>query len=209
MRNLSGRRSLPEALDLWQVSQVLASRCCKKGRGYFPGPEHEILSNTGKSIFQGDTQETLLGRAPGKSSRGRNPGERLCHVGHSLWFYGNGDSFQVLSGQSSCSANTWSDVGSFLVAGAPLSQDGFQCQGSWKACGLLFPVGPSQTLPASFQGSTTFPIRTSCCETALASSYYLPGQGEGFSQWCPNTISSGEVIRTPGRIVDFSLPFSQ
>ena len=38
---------------------------------------------------------------------------------------------------------------------------------------LLPPIGPSQVLLVSLQGSTTFLIRASCCETTHASSYGL------------------------------------
>ena len=52
----------------------------------------------------------------------------------------------------------------------PLSQDGFQHQGSWEVGHLLPPTGPSQILPVSLQGSTMFLIGASC-ETVHASGY--------------------------------------
>ena len=118
-------------------------------------------------------QKTLLGRAHrGRAARRGNPGELHCHGAHSLSFYGNGVSFWVLSGQLSCSASTWSDSGSFLAARASLSQDGFQRQAFWDVGGLRPPIGPSQVLPVSLQGSTVFLIRASCCEITFASGYY-------------------------------------
>ena len=46
-------------------------------------------------------QETLLGRgALAESSRLRKPRRLLCHVAHSLRFYGVEISFWVVSGQS-------------------------------------------------------------------------------------------------------------
>ena len=70
-----------------------------------------------------------------------NPGELLCHVARSLGFYGDGVTFRVVSGPSSCLAHIWSDSGSFLVAHASLSQDGYQREGFWE-------VG--RTPPSSF-----------------------------------------------------------
>ena len=46
--------------------------------------------------------------------------------------------------------------GSFLVACASLSQDGFQRQGFWEIGPLLPPMGPSQVLLVNLQGSTRF-----------------------------------------------------
>ena len=89
-----------------------------------------------------------------------------------LWFYGNGVSFQVVSGQSSFSTCAWSGPGSFLVVPAPLRQDGFQCQGFWEVGGFLPPTGPSQIFLVSLQGSTMFLTRASYCETVHTSSYY-------------------------------------
>ena len=84
---------------------------------------------------------------------------------HSLRFYGNGVSFRVVSGQSSCLAHIWSDSGSFLVVRASLSQDGFQRKDSGRLVGhimgwrLLLPFGPSQILPVSFQQQHPVPYQ--------------------------------------------------
>ena len=65
--------------------------------------------------------------APGRGAAGRGTsGDRLCHEARSLRFFGNGVSFRVVSGQLPCSACIWSDLGTFLVARASPSQDGFQ-----------------------------------------------------------------------------------
>ena len=93
-------------------------------------------------------QKTLLGRVP----RWRAAGELLCHIACGLRFYGNGVSFWVVSGQSPCAACT-SGSGSFLVACAPLSQDGVQHQRSWEVGCLLPLIGPSQILPVSLQAA--------------------------------------------------------
>ena len=46
-------------------------------------------------------QEILLGKGTGmENSRVGNPGELLCHVPHSLGFYGDEISFWVVFGQS-------------------------------------------------------------------------------------------------------------
>ena len=46
-------------------------------------------------------QEILLGKgARVESRRAREPGELLCHLACSLWFYGDGISFQVVFSQS-------------------------------------------------------------------------------------------------------------
>ena len=78
--------------------------CCRKGDP-FKGPrvgscltlENELSEETHVLT----KQETLLRRDTHlKSSRVGTPGELLCHVVCSLWFYGYGVSFQVVSGQS-------------------------------------------------------------------------------------------------------------
>ena len=96
-------------------------------------------------------KEILLGRgAQVESSRVKEPRRTDLTRGSQFCFYGNGVSSQVVSGQSSCSALTWSGSGSFLVACTSLSQDGFQ--GSWKVGCLLLPIGPSHILLVSPQG---------------------------------------------------------
>ena len=45
-------------------------------------------------------------------------------------------------------------------------------QGSWEVCHLFPPIGPSQIVPVSLQGSTMFLTEGSCCETTHARGYY-------------------------------------
>ena len=93
--------------------------------------------------IRADKARDFIGkRRPGGEQQGEGAqGELLCHVACSLRFYGNGVSFRFVSGQLSCSAPAWSGPGSFLVACASLSQDGFQRQGSWEVGCLLPPIG--------------------------------------------------------------------
>ena len=53
-------------------------------------------------------QETLLGRsARAESRKVREPRRTAVHVARSLRFHGDGVSFRVVSGQSSCLAHIW------------------------------------------------------------------------------------------------------
>ena len=76
------------------------------------------------------------------------------------------------------------------MACAPLSQGGFQHQGSWEVGHLLPPIGLSAVLPVSLQGSTLFLVRASCCETAHVKWLfsYLAKVGS-FGQWSPNKLT--------------------
>ena len=138
-------------------------------------PENGLLSNVQKWIVWGDIcadkAKDLLASGPWvESSRIREP-KRTALLRVSC-FRGNGVSFWVVSSQPSCSASTLSGPGSCLVVPAPLSQDGFHCQGSWEVGCLLPPIGSSQILPPSLQGSTKFFIGASCCETTPPKGYY-------------------------------------
>ena len=85
-----------------------------------------------------------------KSSRVWEPRSIALPPGSQPQVLGDGVSFR-LSGHSSCLASNWSDSGSFLVARASLSQDGFQHESFWevrRTCHLFPPpFGPSQILP--------------------------------------------------------------
>ena len=72
----------------------------------------------------------------------------------------------LVSGQSSCLAHVWPDSGSFLLAHASLSQDGFQHEGFWK-------VGRTYGLlsPSSF------------CESPSVMSDSLQPHGLSYSPW--------------------------
>ena len=78
------------------------SLCCRKGKS-LPGPKtgNETLGNElSKETHVLTKQEILLGRAPRWRAGGSgNPGELLCHVAHSLGFYGDGISFRVVISQ--------------------------------------------------------------------------------------------------------------
>ena len=120
-----------------------------------PGSQCELLSNTWNCPRRcrcPQNKRPYREGVPGrKGSRGREPRTALpC-----------GSKFPVL----------WQQ-GSFLVAYIPLSQGGFQCQGSWEAGPLLPPTGPSQVLPVSLEGSPVFFLRAACCETTHESGYY-------------------------------------
>ena len=133
----------------------------------------------------------------------------LCHVAHSLWFYGNGVSFWVVSGQSSCSALTWSDPGSFLVAHVLLGQDGFQCQGSWEVGCLLPPIGPSQILPFILQGSTMKRPYQGLLLWDYSCKWFSSSLAKigSFSQWSP-TFSLIRLIRVCGLYLSLCLLLS-
>ena len=71
--------------------------------GPLPGPCLTLRNELSKETHMLTQPKTLLGRGTQvESSRLRKPGGLLCHVAYSLRFYGNGASFQVISGQSSC-----------------------------------------------------------------------------------------------------------
>ena len=72
-------------------------------------------------------RETLLGgEARSESSRRGSPGGLLCHVAHSLGFYGDGISFLVVSWLSLAHD---SDSESFLVVHALLHELAASAQG--------------------------------------------------------------------------------
>ena len=118
-------------------------------------------------------KKALLGRGSRWRAAGgvREPRRTALPCGCSLGFYGNGVSFQVVSGQSSSSPMPGLARGPSWWH-TSLGQDGFQRQGSWEVGQLLPPTGPSQILLVSFQGSIMFLVRAYCCETAHASGYY-------------------------------------
>ena len=161
-----------EPLGSGVLSQTFISihLCCRTG-DLFQGPRMGSYLTLRNELSEEPQvpikKQTLLGRGTwAESSRMKEP--EKCSV-VCLWFYGNGVSFWVVSGQLSCSAYTWSGPGFFLVVCTPLSQDGFWRQGSSEVGCLFPPVGPSQILLVSLQGSTKFLIRASCCETTHAS----------------------------------------
>ena len=119
--------------------------------------------------------------ALGRRAKCKGTQENYLAMWGSLWFYRNGVSFQVVSGQSSCSACNRCASGSLLVTWAPLRQEGFRRQGSWEVGCLLPPIGPSHIFPVTF----LFLFRASCCETSPASSYY-----HAWSRWAVSVNGS-------------------
>ena len=86
--------------------------------GPLPGPESGLLSNAWKWIVQGDTRadkaRDFIGEGCSEGEQQGKGTQENCHVAHSLRFYGNGVSFQVVSEQS-----FWLRV---LPGGAPIVQ---------------------------------------------------------------------------------------
>ena len=150
--------------------------CCRKGDP-LPGPQNELLSNTQKCIVQGDTHIYKAKDFIGEGCLGgEQQGKGTQESGSAMWLTVSGFmGMRLVSWLSLANhlswPHIWSDMGSFLVARASLGQDGFQHQGFWEVGHLLPPVGPSQTLMVSLQGSTMFLIGASCCETTHASGY--------------------------------------
>ena len=86
-------------------------------------------------------QETLLGRGAWAESRWvRDPRRTALHVARSL-------RFMVMGLVSGLSLANHSDSGSFLVARASLSQDGFQREGFWEVVRTYYGLAS----PPSFQ----------------------------------------------------------
>ena len=101
-----------------------------------------------------------------------------------LW---NGVCFQVVSGQLSCLAVLGLAQGPSWWC-ASLSQDGFQCQGSWEVCCLLPSTGLAHIILVSLQGRTMCLFGASCCETSPANVLLLYlAKMDSFGQWSPST----------------------
>ena len=95
------------------------------GRGTPSGPENGLLSNTQKLIVRGDTRadkaRNFIGKGhPGREQQGKGTQENCS----ATWLAVSG--FTVTGLVSGLSLANHSDSGSFLVACASLSQDGFQ-----------------------------------------------------------------------------------
>ena len=122
-----------------------------------------------------------------RAARPGNPGELLCHVACSFWFYRNGISFQVASQWLSCSDCTWFGLWFFLVV------HNFQ----WRWIpeprilrGWLYHPSSCPDLKSSwlvFRAAPTFLIRTPC----FASNYYCAWPG-----W---VVSVNSPIITPSK----------
>ena len=92
-------------------------------------------------------------------------------MAHSLRFYGDGVSFQVVSGQASCLAHRLTQGPSWWHTPS-LSQDGSQREGFWEAGRLCPLLAPPKSSRLVFTSSTMFFFRTSCCETPQARGYH-------------------------------------
>ena len=130
-----------------------SSSCCRKG------PKSGLLSNTRKWIVWGPSTDKAKdyweGLAGQRAAGWGTSEELLCHVARSLGFYGDGVTFRVVSGQSSCLAHIWSDSGSFLEQLSAKMDSNVKDSGrsaGHRGWHLLPPAfGPSQILPVSFQ----------------------------------------------------------
>ena len=121
--------------------------------GTLPGHESGLLSKHKNELSQEThaltQQETLLGRGAQVERRVREPRRTALSRGSRLQVYGSGVSFQVVSGQSSCLAHIWSDLGSFLMvclsAKMEISaKDSERLVGHIMGLCLLPPLCPSQ-----------------------------------------------------------------
>ena len=130
--------------------------CCRKGDP-FQSPRAGSWLTLGNELSEEThvltKQETLLVRgARAESSRVREPRRTALHVARSLGFHGDGVSFR-LSLANHLAWPIFGDSGSFLVARASLSQDGFQHEGFWEVgrtyYGLASPPFSFQPLPNS------------------------------------------------------------
>ena len=96
--------------------------------------------------------------------------ELRCRVAHRLRLYSNEVSFWIVYGQSSCLVHIWSDLVTFRVVHASLSQDGFHWEGFWEGSHLHLATPKFSWL--LFDCSTMLFIGTSSCETTHASGYH-------------------------------------
>ena len=178
-----------------------------------PGPKSGLLSNTRKWILRGGTHadktRDLIGK--GRPSR-QHEGKRTQKDCSATWLAVSG--FMVVGLVSGLSLANHSDSGSFWVARASLSLEGFQRKGFWElgrthrllppfrpsreffqvsfiwhtvGWRLLPPFSPSWILPVSFQRR----IGTSCCKTAQASGYQCA--------WRRLAVSVSGSLTTGGR----------
>ena len=111
--------------------------------------------------------------APGGEQEGKGTQENhLCHVAHSLWFYGDGISFWVVVNQS-----FWLRV---LPGGASLVQPRWMLErrilGGGQTSSVYFWLFPKSSGWWRLI-SSVFLTRTSCHKTTYADGYYGPWPG--------------------------------
>ena len=137
--------------------------CCRKG-GPLSGLEKGLLSNTQKWIVRGGTRadkaKGVIGKGPPGQRAGGwgSPGELLCHVARSLRVYGDGVSFQVVSGQSFDSGASWRRM-QYLTEMDASEEDSGRWKDIWHLL-LTFPKLFWLVVPC---GSMFLP-RASCCK---------------------------------------------
>ena len=134
---------------------------------------------------------------PGRKAVGEgNPGGLLCHVAHSLGFYGEGISFWVVSDQS-----LWLRV---LPGGACIAQAG------WMSARRI--LGDGWTRGVTFWPflnssgwwwliHSMFLIRTSCRKTTHTNVYYNAWPRWGVAD-CASPNSSVHIIQDLEKIID-------
>ena len=134
-----------------------------------------------KTLLKRDTQA--------ESSWVRNPGELLPHVAHSFWFYGNGVSFWVVSGQWSCSASSWSGPRVLLGGTHTFQPRWILAPGILEVGSLLPPTDPSQLLPppppSVFMAAPYSLSGSPALRQLKPTVIILPGQGGWFQSVLP------------------------
>ena len=126
------RRKQPDSDgDEWMDSELETFFQLLQEGGPLPGPESGLLSNTRKWIVRGDTRadkaRDFIGKGrPGREQEGKGT-QKHCSA---TWLAVSG--FMVMGLVSRLSLANHSDSGSFLVAHAWFSQDGFQPEGFWE-----------------------------------------------------------------------------
>ena len=163
--------------------------CCRKGDP-FQGPRTgffvTLRNDLSKETYLLTKQKTLLGRGPWQRAAGwGSPGELLCHVAPSPWFYGNGVSFQVVPGQSSCLAHTWSGPGSFLVESAPLSQMDSSIKDPGKLVIFSLLLAPSRPSWVVFRATAYSLSGPPVVRKPMPAAINTPGQGGPFQPMSP------------------------
>ena len=139
--------------------------------GPLPGPQRGLLTNTWKWITQGDICDDKARDFIGKGHLGgEQEGKGAQEDSPATWHTALG--FMVTRLVSGLPLASHSDSGSFLVAHALLSQDGFQQGGFQEVVGhvcflWLFPNSSSWW----WLVSSMFLTRTSCCQITHAHGY--------------------------------------
>ena len=155
--------------------------CCRKGHP-FQGPNLGSFLTLGNELSKErhvlTKQKTLSGSDTWvESSRVRGPRRTALPHGSQPQVLWDCMGMRLVSGLSLASL---ARLMFGLAQGASwwlphLSQDRFQCQGFWETAPLLPPMGPTQILQVSFQGSTMYLILATC--QLRQAVIIVPGQG--------------------------------